>query len=1200
MLALSSPAAAQAPLSLDQHRAALATALKKGTAEDYAAHARAIAERAGALPDWVAQKQQEASAVPEAKMRAVQMWQKIRQAALSATDMETALMRAAQALTVARDNLGEAHMATIASTADLARLNGAAGKYDEAEAGYGAALDIAGKALGAGHPETLALQSSLAELQAAQARYDQAVETRAAAVKSAEAALGADHPITLEARLALALAQANAGRHAEAEKVVESACAALRRTHGLHPQLARCLTQFAALGRERGDLAPAQKAIDEARKILTLAVPPANPAALSMRLETARIAARQGDTATARSSLEGVLKDAGEDGATILAAKAELVDVLDQMGEYAAAEVVAREVLAEQERRLGDSHPATLTTLSSLGAVLRKQGRLREAEQAFQNAHDRFLAVLGSDHYFSVIAAGNLGEILEKAGLYDRAEPYLRAAVEGARAGLGESHPTTIIGINNLALLHESQGEFDKAEALYGQALDLHAKLLGANHPDTIAFANNLAYLHMLKQDYASAEAGFAKVVKAWTKLLGADHQNTLKAMNSQGRVAHALGRLDEAEALLTRSLERRRATLGARHLDTLRSMHDLAALHHSAKRSEQARQLLVETRALAEEVLGRLHPYTFEAMNTLARVVEDSGDLQAAYEIRHETVKRRTDFLNTMLYVTGENAREAYIRLHAPELAAHVALLTKLDPEVAGRGVLEVSLNRKGLLLKVASEIQQIARLAQSPELADLAKELNEARKSMAALTLAGPTVETAATHLETIALLEERISVLQGELGRASMRYRRAAAPIPVDDLVAALPDDAVLVDFILADTPTGKQLVAATLSKQDGKPVFGIVPYADNAAIDDVILKYRADIQDEELDFDDVLETGQEAYDLVWRPLLDAIGDRTKVYVVPDGGLNILPFSALVDDDGKYLIENTDLHIFTSGRTLLPSALPKPKGGYLINAGPDYDTEEVTGTEQLERVRSRSVATPALESLRGMSSGMRGLKFDPLPGAEREGRLIDEMVDSSGLTSTIFVKDEAQEATLRNLAEPPEVLHIATHGFFLKADEGLRKRLLKLQRGADIQIPPPGDNPLLRAGLAFAGINANAPLLGEIDTDNDGVLTALEVLSLDLTGTQLVILSACETGLGEIHEGEGVYGLRRSFQEAGAGSVITSLWEVSDAGTQAMMTALYTRLMAGTEPHQAMRDAQLEMLSTGRWSAPFIWSAFFMVDG
>ncbi len=174
------------------------------------------------------------------------------------------------------------------------------------------------------------------------------------------------------------------------------------------------------------------------------------------------------------------------------------------------------------------------------------------------------------------------------------------------------------------------------------------------------------------------------------------------------------------------------------------------------------------------------------------------------------------------------------------------------------------------------------------------------------------------------------------------------------------------------------------------------------------------------------------------------------------------------------------------------------------------------------------------------------------------------------------------------------------MATRGFFLEPDESLRKRLLKQQRSADLHVPPPGDNPLLRSGLAFAGINNNAQFLGEIDTNNDGVLTALEVLDLNLSGTRLVVLSACEAGLGELHEGEGVYGLRRSFQEAGVAEVVVSLWEVSDAGTQALMTEFYDRILDGMGPRDALRATQLELMKSPRWGYPYVWSAFMITGG
>ena len=125
----------------------------------------------------------------------------------------------------------------------------------------------------------------------------------------------------------------------------------------------------------------------------------------------------------------------------------------------------------------------------------------------------------------------------------------------------------------------------------------------------------------------------------------------------------------------------------------------------------------------------------------------------------------------------------------------------------------------------------------------------------------------------------------------------------------------------------------------------------------------------------------------------------------------------------------------------------------------------------------------------------------------------------------------------------------------------------------------------------------INTNAPYLGEIDTDDDGVLTAMEVMRLRLAGTRIVILSACQTGLGEIHEGEGVYGLRRAFQEAGVSGVISSLWEVSDAGTQKLMTLFYKELLEGKPAREAFRETRLKMIRDPRWTHPYYWSAFVL---
>ncbi|SEH38464.1 CHAT domain-containing protein [Magnetospirillum fulvum] len=1198
-------AAPAGAVSIDEAIAEAAQAFAAGRAADVARLDSEISRLREVYPPWVTEKQVEASAVPAAKQRAAALWNRVHQQSILAAgggDLAKALDSARQAVSLAHDNLGDGHFATIISYSDLAALQHLGGDVDAAEASYRQAIALSRAALGAGHPETLKLSLALSRLYRDQGRLEAASARLAEAVADATGAFGAGHPQTLALAFALANARLDQGKGREAGAGLDAVCAAAAATFGeVHPDFARCLALQGAVKYRLGEYAPAAALLERAIAIQAAALPVSDRQALATRLQAALTYHRQGRLAEARSAQDSVIRDAAAAGdqESVLAAKGDLADVLVDLGEDGVALATAREVLDAQTARLGPSHPSTLAALSSLASVLRRQGHLLEAEKQFDEALQRYRKALGDDHPATVVAVNNLGEILEKEGRYDRAEPVLRTALESSRRAFGENHPATMTTMNNLALLYESQGLFDKAEPLYQGVIAVFARTIGPKHPDTIASTNNLAYLYMLKGEPDRAAAMFREVYESWAKAYGPRHQNTLKALNNLARALHAQGKLKEAEASFDKALAARRATLGERHLDTLRSMHDLAALYRTTKRLPQAEALLKKTLEGDEAVLGASHPYTFETLNSLAAVQEERGETAAAFETRRLTFQRRTEFFDRVLPVTGDNAREGYVRLHAPEYSAYVALLARQNDAAAARALLEASLNRKGVLLKIASESQQIARLARDPELNRLAVELTEVRKRLAALTLSGPTAETRDNHVEIVNGLEDRVNELQGTLGRASQRFRRSVAALSLDDLIKALPPEAVLVDYVIYGDDGRQKLAAAVLRKEGDRPVFALVRFDDPAVIEAAVTKYRTVIQDEEVEIDDLLDAGEAVTRVVWQPLEAALGGRRQVYVVPDGILNILPFSALVQKNRKYLIESVDLHLLTSSRDLLPSPIGTTKG-YLINAGPDYNTEAVVGRDVLEQARSRSAGAADLQmSVRGMS-GLRGLHFDPLPGAEREGQLIQRTVEGQGKPTVIHSRADAQEKTLRDLEQPPEVLHIATHGFFLKPDDTLRKRLLKLQRSSDFQVPPPGDNPLLRAGLAFAGINSNAQVLGEIDTDNDGVLTALEVLGLDLTGTRLAILSACETGLGEIHEGEGVYGLRRAFQEAGVQSVVSSLWEVSDAGTQTLMAALYKRLLAGKSPHDALREAQLEMLRTPQWSTPYIWSAFFMVGG
>jgi CHAT domain-containing protein/Flp pilus assembly protein TadD len=1182
---------------------AVSAAVARGDKTDISARNQEISRLLGQSPEWVAGATNLISAVDDGQAAAAGMLAQMSedaQSALQAGDAETAIASQQAALMLATDTFGGQHSLTIAANRELGLIYRQAGMAQEAETFYNAALDSAIVTLGEGHPLVLQVNSMLAELYAASGLVEEAGLLQEAVVAGLASSLGKAHPQTIDARYAGIDWLSGAGDYPTALKALEPLCMDITASYGAyHPQAVDCLIYQASTQAALGQLAQQEQTYLQVVERLAATAPEIDGKVFNVMADLAELYRQQGRYQESKDLLSGIIQTALQLNNLEAAnkAKAYLGRTLKDEGALSRARVLTEEVLDYGTRHWLDQPLSIYNTLLELGAIYQAEGKLAEAQATFEEAFAGLSRDAGELHPSTLVAAVNLAQIYEKNGLYDLAEPLLKSSLSKLEANYGPAHPDTLRARNNMALLDESQGNFREAEPLYVQSLGLMEALYGPDYTDVIAVKNNLAYLYMLMEDYAAAATLLAEVQQQWQTLFGPEHQNTLKATNNLGRVYQKMQRLAEAETQIAGALALRQKVLGPEHLDSIRSMIDLGGVYIDEQRIAEADTLLTSALKLAESILGNQHPYTFEALNMLARAKEAANNLTTAVALREEGMNRRSVFLDRMLWTTGENAREGYMRLHRPELSAYLALLARMNTPGRGKQVIDASLQRKGLLLKVTSEIQQIATLAKDPQLTALADELRVTRKRLAAMTLSGPTAATLGRHAEVLYQLEQKVDELQGEIGRASVRFKTSIAQVSADSLEAVLAPDHALIDFLSYEEDGVGRVLAAVAINEGGEFRYELINYADREALDKVIFDYREIIQDDQADEDELLEIGLEAYEMIWQPLQEILGDVTEVYLIPDGSLNILPFSALVNGDEEYLIQTHDVRILSSGRDLLPSGFNLVDGDYVILAGPDYNSTEVVSEAAMKVAMGKRSSTLQV-GLRGAGNGLRGLNFAPLPGAEEEGRIITTQVARSDSASAEFFGVAAQEQVLTDLQRPPEILHIATHGFFLAPDDSLRKRLLKLQRGADLQIPPPGDNPLLRAGLAFAGINTNAQFLGDIDTVNDGVLTAQEVLSLNLSGTRLVVLSACETGVGEIHEGEGVYGLRRSFQEAGVAEVISSLWEVSDAGTQALMTGFYARLLAGQSAREALRDAQLALMASPEWNYPYVWSAFMIV--
>ena len=1036
----------------------------------------------------------------------------------------------------ASDVIGPTHLLTADAQFRLFQKLLAAGIQPYAEAMIDAAYGIYAEQLGPAHPSTVQLLAQSHWVYLMKGDIETASDILDIAQSQMQAALPPGHTFNqLIAEDQIKILN-QTGRSEGAAAAQQALCATLANAVSVwHPRHLACLDYLAIIEMDRGALTAAGEHLRLGITLATESAGATSARALNMTLRQADVLRKTGNADAAKTMLTQALDVIPVGSEMALRAKAYLVDTLIDLAAFDEALAVLTEV-EPSARQIWMNNPQNLYTLvGKRGDLLQRLGQYNDAEVAFLEVLAGMQAVVGESDPMVIAFMNNLGNLYETMGLYDQAEPLMKRAlalVEGVR---GADGPEAARQSNNLALLYESQGSFREAEPLYKKSILVLQGLFGEDHLETIAMKNNLAFLYFMMNQYDQAAPAFKDVLTRWTRTLGEDHPFRLKALNNLGRVQLKSGALVEAEQTLLLALTLRQGKLGADHPDVIRSLIDLGGAYLLQDRLDEAMAMLKDALAKAEAVLGEQHPYTFEALNGLSDVYVAQNRLTAGVELKRQGFLRRSAFLDRMLWVTGENAREGYMRLHRPEFMSYLQLLAQVGGPDSARLGLEASMHRKGLLLKITSEIQQIGRMTQNPALASLANELRGARESLAKLTLSGPTAETAGRHPEALYALEQAVNELQGELGRASAQYRTSIAKISVEALEAEIDEGKALVDFQSYSTEDGPHYLASVVARIDGELEYALVNYEDAAEVDELIGEYRETIQDPAADEIDFLEVGQMAYEAIWEPIANVTSGIEYVYLIPDGLLNILPFAALVDFDDAYLVETLDFHFLTSGRDLLPSFLSLSEGPYMIVAGPDYDAAEVADPEEYQQAAaSRAVQS---DTLRGAGSGLRGLNFLPLPGAQKEGEIILEQVDAQNEARSVFSQGAAEEQVISELTEIPEILHIATHGFFLKADENLKKRLLKLQRGADLQVPPPGDNPLLRAGLAFAGINKNAQFLGDIDTRNDGVLTALEVLDSNCQGPSWSCYRRVRRGWVKFMKGKGFTAYGGLFRRLGS---------------------------------------------------------------
>jgi CHAT domain-containing protein/tetratricopeptide (TPR) repeat protein len=1077
-------------------------------------------------------------------------------------------------------------------------LNGR-GTHDQTLALATRTLQIKEAHLGAQHPELVSSLLNLGDVLAGAAEFQQAIAVTERAVALREASAPRESFDVAEALDHLGGVLSAARRHDDALKALERSLRLKEKVlDGMDVAIARTLEEIGLVLQRRG-------AYDASGTTLRRAAAIQEAASVDhpVYAKTLNLMAQQlwfeGRLVESRNASERAVAVAERrlrsDHPTVAQSLEYLASTLNDLGDLNRSVATVERALAIAERNFGPSHHVTAQYLHLLAFFELHEGAYAAARQRFRRALSIFEARYGPWHEFVATTLSMLARADASLGDYANARRELsRAATIHERVG-GPNHPFVAIALTDLANVYGEEGLPVQALPLLERALAIREKNLGPNHGDVARTLADMASTLVQTGQMTRAQAAATRALGIWEHLDTPDAPTYAKGL------------------ALYAQLQTRRG--------------DDAA----------ARNYFERAMAIRAKVFGTSNPVYADTQVGLALALANLGDRGSALSNAVSAEAAGREHLRLMLRSLPERLALNYAAAR-PRGLNLILSLTESTPETAVLA-LDAQIRSRALVLDEMAA-RQNSRQAAIEDADPLRIAFNSAQQRLANLVVRGPAELSPAQYTAVLEEARREAELAEQALAEQNTEFRaaRSRAQLGLDEVRASLPPDSALVSFVRYDrtffsrqvqnpSPSGparssSRTVPSYLAfvlRADQPPA--VVRLGSARTIDPLVTQWRADIAAE------VLAPAQTSSDgsarssrvsgvalrrLVWDRLLPHLGDASRVFIVPDGAVSLVPLVALPVGQRSYLLDRAPVvHYLSAERDLVPRPVDTASvgQGLLALGGPAFDDPTLFGAG---RNRPGSVAKPAARptaSVRAVEpacGSFQTIKFQPLQGTLQEVR------ELSGLWSTpaipkadgarVLAGRDASEPTFKQEAHRYRVLHLATHGFFLgdscsPARAGTRAVGGLLNASGPQPVAAPAENPLLLSGLALAGANRRQTAA---PGEDDGVLTAEEVASLNLKGVEWAVLSACDTGLGEVKAGEGVFGLRRAFQVAGARTVIMSLWSVDDQATRQWMRALYLgRLQKHLGTADAMHDASLSVLrdrrAKGLSTHPFYWAGF-----
>ncbi len=797
--------------------------------------------------------------------------------------------------------------------------------------------------------------------------------------------------------------------------------------------------------------------------------------------------------------------------------------------------------------------------IADLGLLNHTMGRYASAEKYTEEALNIRKDLFGEESMAYVASLNNMAVLYKDQGKYTDAEKTMDRAVDLAKELGKDEELLFAIMLNNQAMLFQKLGRTSEAESLLNQSIDLSEKIQGEKSSNHQRLVTNLAVLYQEMEKYEEAELLFLRVIELKEKRFGKRHPDYAHMLNNLASLYVLMEKDAEVEDLLERARDIYIRKFGNSHPSVATNASHLGNFYRYKNRLDEAKPLLIDALQIRETALGNSHPDVVQSKEDLALLYWQSGNWPESNDYFQASLDQSLEFIENFFPAMSEEEKSSYWSKIQPRFFRYFSFASQASEKLPGVSaeMFNYRLATKSLLMSSSQKIRNSILTSGDEMLVGEYLQWIDIKESLA--TYYSFSKEEIISQKVNLDSLEQLANKKEKYLSVNSNAFNEGFLPKPKTfvEIKSSLSPNEAMVEIlqipVYARTFTGVLDYFALVVNTEDNPE--LVRLGDSKELDDKFFKYYKNAI--RLKLDDKF-----SYEKFWLPLEPAISNSNHLYISKDGVYNQINLNTLKNDAG-FVFDRWNIELITTANDLADvkarkeEALDKP---VILFGFPDYGSSNT---------------------------------ILPLPGTKKEVETINSILKAAGIVTQLKTGEKATETAVKN-AEPHSIYHFATHGFFLSDVNNLPK-----ERVFGIQPEIAQEQPMLRSGLLLAGAGQTYEGLNhkEYSASDNGVLTAYEAMNLPLEDTELVVLSACETGLGDIKAGEGVYGLQRAFLVAGTKRIIMSLWKVDDEATQYLMSEFYKNLSENSDVRAAFKKAQTKLKQSH--PEPYYWGAFVLIE-